>query len=152
MTEKPKPSDDKADADVEVVSPYEPEYDYRNISVQAKIDNLHINQSNLAALERLSERNPELAKRIVESGEVAAHIEYQRYKVGAIAAAVIAGGYYRMQRRCRGIRGLLGRHSVFCSLRRRIGGCQRDLHRYPSRTELDRRSFQVKEGRPNQGR
>ncbi|WP_152276471.1 hypothetical protein [Methylorubrum populi] len=58
-----------------------------NINVQVNAQNLHINPSNLSALERIVQLDPAVAGQIVKASSEAVRYERDRYNVGAIATA-----------------------------------------------------------------
>ncbi|MFK5599092.1 hypothetical protein ACFZ8E_19140 [Methylobacterium sp. HMF5984] len=62
-----------------------------NVNVQVNTQSLHINPSNLAALERIVQLNPAIASEIIRTTGNAARYERDRYSTGAICATVICG-------------------------------------------------------------
>lgn len=65
--------------------------DATSINVQVNAQNLHINPSNLSALERIVQLNPDVAAQLVQVSRDAVKYERDRYKVGAICATVVCG-------------------------------------------------------------
>lgn len=65
--------------------------DATSINVQVNAQNLHINPSNLSALERIVQLNPDVAAQLVQVSRDAVKYERDRYKVGAICTAALCG-------------------------------------------------------------
>lgn len=65
--------------------------DARSINVQVNAQTLHINPSNLSALERIVQLNPDVATQLVQVSRDAVKYERDRYKVGAVCATVVCG-------------------------------------------------------------
>ena len=83
--------DDTGGSEPEVIPPGKaPSPGTNVVHLQLNNPTLNINVSNLEALQRIAEGNPDVALKIIEASSSAVQAETTKYAIGAVGAALVA--------------------------------------------------------------